>query len=1245
MCPSIAVMAGGAGSGGGSGGSGDQGDGGASGNGDGSGENAEGDGSSAAAGEGECPGGTPCPSHASGGGGASAGDPVDIVTGRVFTLPVTDLHLPGRLPFHFTRHYSSSKPRRDVGFGPGWSHSLAWEVEVRRDSLRFWKDDGTYLRFSHLDKVGASAIGQSGWRLTRTLRGYESDLDGVTFAMEREAADGSAWRLTSIRDRNQASITVDADDRGLLGVTDSVGRKVAFERDAAGRATGLNVLLPSGARETFARYERDDRGRLSCVLNVLGDRWSYAYDDADRLISHRDPTGLTFHYVYDTEGRCVETWADREGRMPSGIMPDHPRRLADGTAVKGILHVKLAFGADGFSEVTTSEMSRRYFGNEHGKLDKEVHAGPPTTREYDDLGLVTRVLDGDGLESTLERDRRGRVLRATDRLGRRRILERAPTGEVLREVDPNGATFTRTYDAFGNMLTEVAPGGAIWSYRYVDGRLVTVMLPNGGSLHSKWDDHANLIEVTEPDGAVWRSAYDYFGRLTSTTSPLGIVHELVLDRAGRIVEERHDGVTMERATHDALDRVIDRTYPDGAVYRYEYGASDRLIRSTLPDGGVVRIEHDLENRPRRIFNQRGEVHEFVLSPKGQLEAERYFDGRETKLRYDNAGQLRRSDTGPRRRTEFVNDPEGRLVSRTFDGEVTHAFTYDAMDRVLSTTAPGVKVLLDRDMAGRVVRESFDVMGHSWSVETTYDAMGQPIRQTVGDLVDLRWTRDAAERASRYELAGAGVVEVARDKMGRMTDATLPGGAVWRRSWNSFDRLASQSVEDAAGGRTAETSFRYDVVQLLRERQDREAPSRHFDYDLLQQLVSVRAGTHQEDYAHDATANVFGGLPGASSRRYGRGDRLEEVGGFRIRHDDEGRIVSREAPGGGRWEYQYRSDGMLGRVISPDKVITESVYDVSARRVLRTIWKNGRRLRTTGYVWSGELMIAELELDGTTTRRVRTYLHHDDDDLVLAHHDREGERTAWRFYLSEPGGMPTRLVDERGQVIERIEAQAFGTINHPPRDTELRFPGQIADVEGGLSYNRHRFYDAGLGRYLTPDPAGLWEGLNFYRYVGNTPTALSDEDGLGCRVTIRGGRTRVSATSSGGDDYRAPTPGGSVATAVRNTPRYQPSRAPWPPGACAEAAAIDRYLVAARRDPANAGLGDRALLRQIPRGGIDIRHHDNPSEGNRRSPCPNCRQMLLELGIHPETDPRIAGNPRSSRARPLTSGRRGRALRS
>jgi len=137
----------------------------------------------------------------------------------------------------------------------------------------------------------------------------------------------------------------------------------------------------------------------------------------------------------------------------------------------------------------------------------------------------------------------------------------------------------------------------------------------------------------------------------------------------------------------------------------------------------------------------------------------------------------------------------------------------------------------------------------------------------------------------------------------------------------------------------------------------------------------------------------------------------------------------------------------------------------------------------------------------------------------------------------------------------------------------------------------------------------------------------------------------AATSSGGDDYRAPTPGGSVATAVRNTPRYQPSRAPWPPGACAEAAAIDRYLVAARRHPANAGLGDRALLRQIPRGGIDIRHHDNPSEGNRRSPCPNCRQMLLELGIHPETDPRIAGNPRSSRARPLTSGRRGRALRS
>ncbi|MGQ3853880.1 RHS repeat-associated core domain-containing protein, partial [Pseudomonas capsici] len=59
---------------------------------------------------------------------------------------------------------------------------------------------------------------------------------------------------------------------------------------------------------------------------------------------------------------------------------------------------------------------------------------------------------------------------------------------------------------------------------------------------------------------------------------------------------------------------------------------------------------------------------------------------------------------------------------------------------------------------------------------------------------------------------------------------------------------------------------------------------------------------------------------------------------------------------------------------------------------------------------------------------------------------------------------------------------------------LRFQGQYFDTETGLHYNRHRYYNPGTGRFLTPDPIKLAGGLNNYRYVPN-PTGWVDPLGL------------------------------------------------------------------------------------------------------------------------------------------------------
>ena len=57
------------------------------------------------------------------------------------------------------------------------------------------------------------------------------------------------------------------------------------------------------------------------------------------------------------------------------------------------------------------------------------------------------------------------------------------------------------------------------------------------------------------------------------------------------------------------------------------------------------------------------------------------------------------------------------------------------------------------------------------------------------------------------------------------------------------------------------------------------------------------------------------------------------------------------------------------------------------------------------------------------------------------------------------------------------------------------PGQYADSETDLFYNRHRYYDPARGEYLTPDPLGTPDGPNGYSYVRYNPLKYVDPEGL------------------------------------------------------------------------------------------------------------------------------------------------------
>ncbi|NJK31990.1 MAG: RHS repeat-associated core domain-containing protein [Deltaproteobacteria bacterium] len=117
---------------------------------------------------------------------------------------------------------------------------------------------------------------------------------------------------------------------------------------------------------------------------------------------------------------------------------------------------------------------------------------------------------------------------------------------------------------------------------------------------------------------------------------------------------------------------------------------------------------------------------------------------------------------------------------------------------------------------------------------------------------------------------------------------------------------------------------------------------------------------------------------------------------------------------------------------------------------------------------------------------------------LRGHGRRREQRAGLLPFHESTWRAEHAEDERGEVVWWAEAiDPYGRVHvrdGAQIELELRFPGHYADDELGLFYNRFRYYDPALARYISPDPAGQGAGVNLYAYTRN-PLLEVDLDGL------------------------------------------------------------------------------------------------------------------------------------------------------
>ena len=118
------------------------------------------------------------------------------------------------------------------------------------------------------------------------------------------------------------------------------------------------------------------------------------------------------------------------------------------------------------------------------------------------------------------------------------------------------------------------------------------------------------------------------------------------------------------------------------------------------------------------------------------------------------------------------------------------------------------------------------------------------------------------------------------------------------------------------------------------------------------------------------------------------------------------------------------------------------------------------------------------------------------------------------------------MDSTGAVENHLTYDAFGNVTSETDDTVdhvCAYTGRDRDEESDLQYNRARYYDAGVGRWISEDPIGFLAGdSNLARYVGNFSTGARDPSGL----------VAISGVATQGDRYEELPPNEGIPAGPR-----------------------------------------------------------------------------------------------------------------
>ncbi|WP_295941221.1 RHS repeat-associated core domain-containing protein [uncultured Xanthomonas sp.] len=104
----------------------------------------------------------------------------------------------------------------------------------------------------------------------------------------------------------------------------------------------------------------------------------------------------------------------------------------------------------------------------------------------------------------------------------------------------------------------------------------------------------------------------------------------------------------------------------------------------------------------------------------------------------------------------------------------------------------------------------------------------------------------------------------------------------------------------------------------------------------------------------------------------------------------------------------------------------------------------------------------------------------------------------RYIHTDGLGSVVLVTDKDRNPVTRSEYEPYGSLLNRPIMDGPGYTGHVIDAATGLNYMQQRYYDPGLGEFISTDPVSAYEnpfkGFNRYLYANGNPYTFKDPDG-------------------------------------------------------------------------------------------------------------------------------------------------------